>query len=93
MFSSLTSLQKQNDGISAEEIYVNRKVLDLVTKAEMGCEDYRSKASPNVFFGTRKTYLGTKYNTLWINSTVILFTLSVIITAVEISLRRQLTKV
>jgi len=68
-------------------------VLDLVTKAEMEREDYRRKTSPNVFFGTRKMYLGTKYNTLWINSIVILFTLSLIIAAVELSLRRQLTKV
>jgi ABC-type multidrug transport system permease subunit len=89
----LDSMLEQNDGVSAEEIYVNRKVLDLVTKAEMEREDYRRKTSPNVFFGTRKTYLGTKYNTLWINSIVILFTLSLIIAAVEISLRRQLTKV
>jgi hypothetical protein len=71
----LDSMLEQNDGVSAEEIYVNRKVLDLVTKAEMEREDYRRKTSPNVFFGTRKTYLGTKYNTLWINSIVILFTL------------------
>ncbi|MBB5030552.1 ATP-binding cassette domain-containing protein [Prosthecobacter vanneervenii] len=89
----LDRMLEQNDGVSAEEIYVNRKVLDLVTKAEMEREDYRRKASPNVFFGTRKTYLGTKYNTLWINSIVILFTLSLIIAAVELSLRRQLTKV
>jgi ABC-type multidrug transport system ATPase subunit/ABC-type multidrug transport system permease subunit len=43
-------------GVTAEEIFVNRKVLDLVTKAEMEREDYRRKASPNVFFGTVKTY-------------------------------------
>ncbi len=89
----LDKLLNDNDGVSAEEIYVNRKVLDLVTKAEMEREDYRRKKSPNVFFGTRKTYLGTKYNTLWINSIVILFTIGIIITAVEISLRRQLTRV
>jgi len=89
----LEGMLQQNDGVSAEEIYVNRKVLDLVTKAEMEREDYRRKTSPNVFFGTRKAYLGTKYNTLWINSIVILFTLAILITAVEISLRRQLTKV
>jgi hypothetical protein len=89
----LDSMLQQNDGVSAEEIYVNRKVLDLVTKAEMEREDYRRKTSPNVFFGTRKMYLETKYNTLWINSIVILFTLSLIIAAVELSLRRQLTKV
>jgi len=89
----IDSLLKENDGVSAEEVYVNRKVLDLVTKAEMEREDYRREKSPNVFFGTRKTYIGTKYNTLWINSIVILFTLGIIIAAVEISLRRQLTKV
>ncbi|HEY1049447.1 MAG TPA: hypothetical protein VGE39_06820, partial [Prosthecobacter sp.] len=90
---SFDSMLQQNEGVSAEEIYVNRKVLDLVTKAEMEREDYRRKASPNVFFGTRKTYMGTKYNTLWINSVVILFTLVVILCALEVSLRRQLTKV
>lgn len=42
--------------VSAEEIYINRKVLDLVNKAEMEREDYRLKNSPNVFFGTVKTY-------------------------------------
>lgn len=47
---------KPKRGVSAEEIFVNRKVLDLVTKAEMEREDYRRAASPNVFFGTKKTY-------------------------------------
>ena len=89
----LEGMLDQNDGVSAEEIYVNRKVLDLVTKAEMEREDYRRKASPNVFFGTRKTYLDTKYNTLWINSVMIFFMISLMIAAVQISLRRQLTKV
>ncbi|MFO1482020.1 MAG: ABC transporter permease [Verrucomicrobiaceae bacterium] len=89
----LDGLLQQNDGVSAEEIYVNRKVLDLVTKAEMEREDYRRKKSPNVFFGTRKTYLGTKYNTLWINSVVIIFTIALVVGAVVVSLRRQLTRV
>lgn len=48
--------RKIRKGISAEEIYVNRKVLDLVTKAEMEREDYRQKKSPNIFFGTQRTY-------------------------------------
>jgi len=48
--------QSNKKGVSAEEIYVNRKVLDLVTKAEMEREDYRLESSPNVFFGTIKTY-------------------------------------
>jgi ABC transport system ATP-binding/permease protein len=89
----LDSMRSQEDKISAEEIYVNRKVLDLVTKAEMEREDYRRKASPNVFFGTQKTYFQTKFNTLWINSLVILFNIVLIIGAVQLSLKRQLTKV
>lgn len=89
----LQSALGDDDGISAEEIYVNRKVLDLVTKAEMEREDYRRKTSPNVFFGTVKRYFGTDFNTLWINTMVIFFCLALLITGVEMSLRRQLTKV
>jgi len=89
----LQSALEQQDGISAEEVYVNRKVLDLVTKAEMEREDYRRKTSPNVFFGTVKRYIGTDFNTLWINGMVIIFTLALLITGVELSLRRQLTRV
>ncbi|QIF01485.1 ATP-binding cassette domain-containing protein [Roseimicrobium sp. ORNL1] len=47
---------RSKKGVSADEIYVNQKVLDLVNKAEMEREDYRRKESPNVFFGTVKTY-------------------------------------
>lgn len=53
---SLLEQPKGRRGISAEGIFVNRKVLDLVTKAEMEREDYRRKTSTNVFFGTERTY-------------------------------------
>ncbi|MCX6857231.1 MAG: ABC transporter permease [Verrucomicrobia bacterium] len=89
----LKSALEQQDGVSAEEVYVNRKVLDLVTKAEMEREDYRRKRSPNVFFGTTKRYFGTEFSTLWINGLVIFFSIALIIAAVELSLRRQLTRV
>ncbi|MES2506623.1 MAG: ATP-binding cassette domain-containing protein [Verrucomicrobiota bacterium] len=89
----LQSALEQEDGISAEEIYVNRKVLDLVTKAEMERTDYRRKIQPNVFFGTVKRYFGTDFDTLWINAMVIFMTLAVLITIIEVSLRRQLTRV
>jgi protein involved in polysaccharide export with SLBB domain len=84
---------EQQDGVSAEEVYVNRKVLDLVTKAEMEREDYRRKRSPNVFFGTSKRYFGTEFSTLWINGLVMLFIMALILTGVQLALRRQLTKV
>ena len=135
---------KSKKGVSAEEIYVNRKVLDLVTKAEMEREDYRRTASPNVFFGTVKTYplfetaeepagaakpaesgrsstMGSlgggnsgsissassnanvkkvkpwwqelRVNTLWLNFTVMMVTLVVVIAILDVSLRRQLSRV
>lgn len=89
----LQSASELSDGVSAEEIYVNRKVLDLVTKAEMERTDYRRKVQPNVFFGTIKRYFGNDFDTLWINAMVIFLSLAVLITCVEISLRRQLTRV
>jgi ABC transport system ATP-binding/permease protein len=89
----LQSALKQPEAVSAEELYVNRKVLDLVTKAEMEREDYRRLKSPNVFFGTSKRYFGTEFSTLWINGLVIFFSLTLILVCVQISLRRQLTRV
>lgn len=89
----LDYVQRERRGTSAEELYVNRKVLDLVTKAEMEREDYRRKSSPNVFFGTRKTLFGIEIATVWLNGCVILFFLISIIAALQLSLRRQLTKV
>jgi hypothetical protein len=91
--SALDALQSDRKGTSAEEIYVNRKVLDLVTKAEMEREDYRKRTSPNVFFGTVKSYFNTEFSTLWINGVVIILALSVILAAIHFSLRRQLTRV
>lgn len=115
--------EKPKKGVTAEEIFVNRKVLDLVTKAEMEREDYRRKASPNVFFGTEKTFhpfgmpdagasssdaeppsrplaaktypwwQEVKITTLWMNFWVMIGTLVVVVIAVHIALRRQLSRV
>ncbi|MDB6137943.1 MAG: abc-2 type transporter, partial [Verrucomicrobiaceae bacterium] len=89
----LDYVEREKKGTSAEELFVNRKVLDLVTKAEMEREDYRRRSSPNVFFGSSKHYFGTEFRTIWINGMVMVGFLALIITALEISLRRQLTKV
>jgi hypothetical protein len=90
----LNAMRGEGDAVSAEEIYVNRKVLDLVSKAEMEREDWRKASNPpNVFFGTQKIYFKTKFNTIWINSLVILFNVVLIIGALQISLKRQLTRV
>ena len=98
---------KGRKGVSAEEIFVNRKVLDLVTKAEMEREDYRRKSSPNVFFGTLKTLWtwqetqpdgsienkAYKVHTLWINLSVMITMFVITVAALDFCLRRQLRKV
>lgn len=112
----LEYVQRERKGTSAEELYVNRKVLDLVTKAEMEREDYRRKTSPNVFFGTtrkypmvlwtsspsqdqiKNTWMGfyidnVEVKTIWLNAFVLVFSLALVIAAIQISLKRQLTKV
>ncbi len=46
--------------VSAERLYVNQKISDLISNAEMEQKDYRRGGEPNVFFGSEKTYsLGT----------------------------------
>jgi len=98
---------KSKKGVSAEEVFVNRKVLDLVTKAEMEREDYRRKSSPNVFFGTLQTLWSHKdvdkegnpievpfrVNTLVINVSVMLMSMIVILVFLQVVLRRQLSAV
>jgi ABC-type multidrug transport system ATPase subunit/ABC-type multidrug transport system permease subunit len=91
--ATLEQYQAEKKDTSAEEVFVNRKVLDLLTKAEMEREDYRRKTSPNVFFGTQKKYFGTTFKTLWINNVVLLIGLAGVLTVIGVSLRRQLTQV
>jgi len=39
-----------------QDLYVNQKIQDLYTRAEMERLDYRSGTAANVFFGARRTY-------------------------------------
>ncbi len=62
--------------ISAEQLYVNQKVTDLVSKAEMEQLDYRldqgRKRHLNVFFGPTKEYFGVRFPMLAFNAAVLL---------------------
>lgn len=76
-----TILVAKESGMSVEQIYVNQKVTDLVSKAEMEQADYRlgdgSKQHLNVFFGPMKEYFGIRSSVLSFNVGVMLaFTLS-----------------
>ncbi len=50
--------ENANGPITAEQLYVNQKVSDLISNAEMEQNDYRRGGKPNVFFGEQKRYFG-----------------------------------
>src|SRR5207249_6946554 len=45
-----------NGPVTAEQLYLNQKVSDLISNAEMEQNDYRRGGRPNVFFGQYKRY-------------------------------------
>jgi len=59
-------------GLSAEQLYVNQKVTDLISKAEMEQSDYREERHLNVFFGPVKEYLGLRAGILWFNTLILI---------------------
>ena len=82
------------ESISAEEVYQNKKISDLVHKAEFERTDIRNKGQkPNVFFGKRKNYLGDDHNTLLADAVVLLIFTVVPLGLLYFALRRQLRRV
>jgi len=59
-------------GVTAEQLYVNQKVTDLISKAEMEQSDYRESRHLNVFFGPVKEYFGLRAGMLVFNSAVLI---------------------
>jgi hypothetical protein len=59
-------------GVTAEQLYLNQKVSDLISNAEMEQSDYRRGSRPNVFFGAEKSYLGMKVNVFVWNTMVLI---------------------
>ena len=83
-------LISERGGITAEQLYTNRKVLDLVSKAEMEQADYRDNSHPNVFFGPVKNYFGLSIPLLWFNAGVMITSSLMIFTILYYILRRQI---
>ena len=48
--SIATPFKDANGPVTAEQLYVNQKVSDLISNAEMEQSDYRRGGKPNVFF-------------------------------------------
>ncbi|MFZ1221331.1 MAG: hypothetical protein WAO00_18720, partial [Chthoniobacterales bacterium] len=76
--------------VTAEQIYVNQKVSDLISNAEMEQSDYRRGGKLNVFFGEEKRYLGMKVNVFIFNTLVLIASTLGLLGILHWILRRQL---
>jgi hypothetical protein len=83
-------LAGRGGGVTAEQLYTNQKVLDLVSKAEMEQADYRDSRHPNVFFGPVKQYFGLNIPLLWFNAGVMILSSWSIFCLLFLILRRQI---
>jgi hypothetical protein len=85
-------LFKYADGpVTAEQLYVNQKVSDLISNAEMEQSDYRrGTRRPNVFFGAEKRYLGLTVNVFFWNTLVLVGSSLGLLALLHWILRRQL---
>lgn len=79
-------------GVSAEQLYVNQKITDLISKAEMEQSDYRESQHINVFFGPTKEYLGIRIGMLWFNTFVLMGSTLVLFFILYLILRTQIRK-
>jgi hypothetical protein len=76
--------------VTAEQIYVNQKVSDLISNAEMEQSDYRRGNRPNVFFGAQKRYLGVRIGVFVFNTIVLVGSTLGLLGLLHWILRRQL---
>jgi ABC-type multidrug transport system ATPase subunit len=76
--------------ITAEQLYVNQKVSDLLSKAEMEQNDYRRDKKPNVFFGPQKRYFGFKFGMFTFDTTVLIASMLGLLVLLHWILRKQL---
>ena len=58
--------------VTAEQLYVNQKISDLISNAEMEQSDYRRGGKLNVFFGEEKRYFGAKISVFIFNTMVLI---------------------
>ncbi|MCX6973931.1 MAG: ATP-binding cassette domain-containing protein [Verrucomicrobia bacterium] len=85
-----SKFKKLGTGFTAEQLYVNQKVTDLISKAEMEQSDYRENRHLNVFFGPVKEYLGLKVGMLWFNVGVLLVSSFALFWTLYLILRNQI---
>jgi hypothetical protein len=76
--------------VTAEQVYTNQKVSDLISNAEMEQSDYRRGSRPNVFFGAQKHYLGINVSVFVFNTIILIGSTLGLLVLLNWILRRQL---
>jgi hypothetical protein len=85
------SLFKNAKGpVTADQLYVNQKVSDLISRGEMEQNDYRRGNKPNVFFGLEKRYFGIAIGVFTFDTVVLIVSTLVLLVALHWILRKQL---
>ena len=85
------SLFKDANGpVTADQLYVNQKVADLISRAEMEQNDYRRGSKPNVFFGLEKRYFGMKFGVFTFDTVVLIVSTLALLVLLHWILRKQL---
>jgi ABC transport system ATP-binding/permease protein len=77
------------DKVTAEQLFQNQKITDMLTDAQMKQKDYTSEAR-NVFFGPEKNYFGQKFTIFFFNSGIINGFTLLFLLFLLLSLHRQL---
>ena len=76
--------------VTADQLYVNQKVSDLISNAEMEQNDYRRGSKPNVFFGLEKRYFGIEFGVFIFNTIVLIVSTLGLLVVLHWILRKQL---
>jgi uncharacterized membrane protein HdeD (DUF308 family) len=79
-----------NGPVTADQLYVNQKVSDLISRAEMEQTDYRRGNKPNVFFGLEKRYFGIAVGVFIFNTAVLIVSTLALLVVLHWILRKQL---
>ena len=90
------NLPDRGHGVTAEQLYVNQKINDLVSKAEMEQSDYRNEERKrnelNVFFGEHRYIFHHPFSVHVVNSAVLIGFSFLVLGLLHASLRRELER-
>lgn len=85
------AVRSHHGAFTAERLFVNQKITDLVSKAETDQADYRRSEAVNVFFGPIKHWGSFQVSVLAFNTAVLMGFTAICLGLLHFSLRRQLS--